>query len=442
MKHRARWIAATLLAWGAGPAHAQNPAQCTAVLEARNVRPGPNPCQTLAVMVSATAPPVTRAADTILRGAPPVGSVFTQRDLQARHNQQASLAGSPAQGQGIPAVRPAGLAAGTIAVVGTDAGEDAIAAIALNPVLAFLGDEVTRELARYSRFADLSVFLPVSSLTEPGGTDNGSTRIRYIGARLRLNIHGLSAGDAVWDGARTLILNWISRGGRNAEIVLQAFRTAPDIAECAASLLEDRSAAAVTAACGQEVSLDVDEAEAELLRVELARVRRAADSRYFGADIRFDHGDPTLGAEPDSRGRSLFAGLAWGRRLGASDAAPARWGIQARLGARHATLESADDTELAVEGGVGLELVRHVDAQEINAATALEFRYGNAESDVADLFQTNFVMLRGSVVLPITTGNSISINIGAPITGNVSPVLSVNFNWGLLLPDGVRRLGR
>ena len=46
------------------------------------------------------------------------------------------------------------------------------------------------------------------------------------------------------------------------------------------------------------------------LRQELARIRRAADANYFGADIRMDFGDPTLGAVENARGRSFFAGLA------------------------------------------------------------------------------------------------------------------------------------
>lgn len=84
-------------------------------------------------MVSALAPHVSKAAEIILKpGTVPVGTVFSQRDLQARHSQQLSLAAPPAQGHAIAGVQPAGVAAGTIAMVSTKAGDDAIAALGLN----------------------------------------------------------------------------------------------------------------------------------------------------------------------------------------------------------------------------------------------------------------------------------------------------------------------
>lgn len=40
-----------------------------------------------------------------------------------------------------------------------------------------------------------------------------------------------------------------------------------------------------------------------------------ADSKYFGLDLRFDSGDPTLGSKPGAAGTRLFGGLARGRTL-------------------------------------------------------------------------------------------------------------------------------
>lgn len=413
---------------------AQDPKACETILRKQ---PGlvsetfDNPCVSLATFIITANSQIRAAASVILQDdAVPVGTVFNQRDLQARNPQQASLAGTPAQGQAIPSVQPAGVAAGTIAAVGTDGGNDAIAALGLNPAILFIGDEVSRRLAQYSRFADLTVFVPVSRLTNDADTSEDH-KPRYFGARLRLNIVGISSGNDVWNGARALITNWISRAGRNQEHVISALATAPSLEGCADALIANNPVATQTN-CGKAITLEVNPEEAEQLRTQLARVRHAADARYFGADVRFDTGDPTMGAVENASGTFLFAGLSYGRRL-AGDAA-ASYGARLRLGARHAKLDKVAESEFAVEGGVGFDLARRLDNQEINASAALEFRYGNADSDLTDRFQSNFVMARGSFLLPITSGNSLSINIGSPIAGDVSPILSVNFNWGLLMP--------
>ena len=88
------------------------------------------------------------------------------------------------------------------------------------------------------------------------------------------------------------------------------------------------------------------------LRRELEGVRRQADSTYFGADIRVDVGDPTLGAVQNSAGTFLFAGLAYGRRVPGTPSTGARYGLVSRLGVRHAKLDSSTETDIAVEGGV------------------------------------------------------------------------------------------
>jgi hypothetical protein len=430
---------AALVAAAPSSAYGQTQAQCHAVLLARDIPPGSasDHCNTLAGLVASTARRVLEAAEVILRDDDAaVGAIFSQRDLQPRYPQLPSLAGTPAQGHAIPGVQPAAMAAGAIAVVGTDAGDDAIAALGLNPLVVLIADEVSRQLARYSRTADLTVFVPVSDLSTEDADAVDRAKPRYFGARLRLNVTGVAAGDRVWDGARRLIRNWIVRGGKNLVVVRQAFARATDLTACVRALLDTTATAASAAAgCGGPVELEVDLREAEELRARLAEVRSAADARYFGADIRLDVGDPTLGAVPNSEGRSLFAGLAYGRRLQGAGNVPGSTGIRARLGARHATLDFPEATELALEGGLGFEFARRFELQEINAASAVEFRYGDSPANLTDQFQTNFVMLRGSFVLPVAAGYNVSINVGVPLAGDVSRILSVNFNWGLLLPD-------
>jgi hypothetical protein len=430
-------VCAVAIAGVAPGVFAQTPADClTALRKIGFTGTAPNnPCQALAVDLAATAPPVTRAADAILTPDPSsVAAVFTQRDLQARHPQQPALGGTAAQGQAVPTVQPAGVAAGTIAAVGTNAGQDAIAALSLNPAILVLGDAVTRQLARYSRFLDVTMFVPVSNAA-PDEDTAGPDRLRYFGARARVNVRGLAAGSDVWDRSVELITNWIARAGRNVARVQEVLATAPDLMACAVALKNDARPDVIAAGCGRTVTFEVDLQEAEELRTELARVRREADSRYFGADIRYDHGDPTLGEVADAAGDFLFAGLSYGRRLGGGADGGAAFGVRSRLGVRHATLDSSSTSEFAAEGGFGFDVSRALESDEINGSAAIEFRYGNAEAALRDRFQTNFLMFRGSFLLPVTAGNSISLNFGAPLAGDVSPTLSVNFNWGVLLPD-------
>lgn len=425
----------------ATPAAAQTAAQCRAVLVAHGVaepRISRDPCQDVAVMIQALAPSVVRAANSILQpDAVPVGSVFSQRDLQARHPQQGSLAGSAGQGQALPSVQPAGVAAGTIASLGTDAGNDALASLSLNPAILFLGNEVNKLLAQYSRFADVSILVPVSRLenADPASADEPD----YFGARVRLNFTGLSSGAEVWEGARTLVRNWIARGGRNVERLRSALAAAPSLSDCVDALLDQaENAAAISAGCGGAVTLEVDLKEAAQLRGELTRVRRAADARYLGADLRFDGGDPTLGAVPDASGQFTYAGVALGKRFGTGADGAAR-GIRTRLGVRHANLDAVATSEFAAEGGIGFDIARVIDEQELNLSGAVEFRAGNAPANLTDQFQTNFVVLRGSFLIPVFAENSLSINLAVPVSGEVSRTLSVNFNWGLLLPSVLGR---
>lgn len=351
-----------------------------------------------------------------------------------RHTQAPSLAGTPAQGHAVPSVQPAGVASGSIAAVGTNAGTDAIAAISVNPAVLALGEDASRRLAAWARISDLTVFIPISQIGE-GGAASDSKTPKYFGVRARWNWTGARAGDEVWTGARTLFEQWLARASRNDVRVKDLLSRAPDLEACAKALVDGLPEAAVVAGCGSAFTFDIDLAEAARLRDELAKVRRAADARYFGVDLRFDQGDPTLGEQPGARGTYLFGGFAFGRKFGAASEA-ARTGFRARLGLRHAKLDAVAETEFAAEGAAGFEFSRDQGEQEINGSIALEFRHGNAEESLLTTLQTNAGVVRGSFVLPVAAGNSMSLNAGIPIWGGVSPTLSVNFNWGLLLSGG------
>ena len=359
------------------------------------------------------------------------------RDLQNRGSQQAAAAGTPAQGHALPSVQPAGVAAGTIAAIGTTAGQAGLAALSVNPTLFFLADRASEQLAKWSRFADVTVLIPIT------GTDGGDSGVdaqgqfRYMGARVRLNITGLPTGSQLWDGATKALASWVANAAPQvAELNSVLSRLmASDVRRCTEALLGRDTVENVRADCGGTFSgFVLDEGAAIGLRRELAEIRREADARYVGVDLRVDVGDPTLGDVENARGRYLFAGVSAGRRFASFGAADL--GVRGRLGLRHATLESGGVSEVAADGGVGLELSRVLDDQKaLTISGGVEFRAGNAADENSDRLRTDFAALRASVLSPVGSGNSVSINLSRPIRGNVPSAVSVNFNWGLLLSE-------
>jgi hypothetical protein len=427
-------------------AHADE-TQCQAILKAEyaaffaTLKPGDiNFCNLLAgqVFTQVSGPVIDKVFST---GAVRVGDVFSQRDLQNRKSQNASPGGTPAQGEAIPSVQPTGVAAGTIAALGTRAGQDAIAALSVNPFVLFLASEASRQLARGSRLADVTVYIPVSGATQSSTAPLADpNKLRYVGARVRFNFLGLSSGDKVWAEADKILKEQISQSSVFVTAMTGVFQVVPNVKACVDALLKPAPAAAGSAPCDTlDVNWKLDEAQALKLHEQLAAIRRQADSKYFGADIRYDFGDPTLGEVENASGKFLFAGLAVGRRFDDGTKRTSA-GVRGRLGVRHAKLDNVDEAEFAAEGGVGFEVSRTLaDEDEINVSGAVEFRRGGARANLTDQFQTDFTMLRGTISLPLTKGNSISINVGKPITGDVSPIFSVNFNWGLLLSDRPER---
>jgi hypothetical protein len=426
-------------------ASAQTPEKCIAALTALKLPvPAANPCVDLIGQITFKA---TKAAGEVVIRPDPV----SQRDLQSRAQQSTALGGTPAQGQAIPSVQPAGVAAGTIAAFGTNSNQEALAALSLNPAVLFLGDLASQAFAKASRVADVTIFVPVTmSKTETGsGTDTpttGSSGFQYFGARVRVNVNGLKAGDAVWAKADELISKFTDQTRDIANQVTAALAAAADASACAVALYNDAGADAITAGCGHDVVLVADLDGAERLRAALTDVRRKADSKYFGADIRMDFGDPTLGAVENAAGNFLFAGLSAGARrdgAGPNGLKTYSLGMRARLGARHAKLDSEPDAELAIEWGAGIELVRFLGDDEVNVSLGFEGRHGNSDQALFSQLQTNVVLVRTSISLPLTTGNHIGINLSYPVAGkgrdSVSPTFSVTFNWALILAKEVRR---
>jgi hypothetical protein len=385
---------------------------CTAAITARGLT-GSNCFQLAAQMVDS----LTRL---FYRPAP--------RDVQSEVSG-AATAGSLAQSEPVPGAQPLGVGGASIAAVGADSGAKAIVAMTVNPAIFFSSPSQSDEIARASRIADLTVLFPVDDLDR-----NNDGKVDYFGARLRLNFTGSKAGGALMKAGDAL-LKTVQAEADLALRLEEFLAQAPRVGDCYDALLAKRQdKALIGEQCGSQFTMELDEMQYEDLRQRLADARAEADSKYFGLDLRFDFGDPTLGAVDSARATSIDAGLAWGRQfLGAEPTGPSA-GLKARVGARYTNLTDLKETSYAFDGAVGFEGRRPLDqGQVITASAGFEFRYGGS-STIEDQLQTNYTVFRAALAVPVAGTTGVTLAVAAPIDGPISPVLSVNFNWGLLLP--------
>ncbi len=371
-------------------------------------------CRSLATEI------VSRATERFYRPEP--------RDVQNIEPRPAT-GGSLAQAEAVPGVEPLAVGGATISAVGADSGARSVVAITLNPAVFFVSPNDPDAMATASRIADLSVLLPVDDLDR-----DHDGRVDYIGLRLRLNLTGPGSGNRVREAGRTF-LRAVQGEADMVNEVIAALQRARDVDACVSALVSARSSAAlVTRRCDGAVDLEADPDVYEEMRSRMAAAREEADSRYLGLDLRADLGDPTLSGLVPAKTRSLTAGLAAGRRLLSGNGTGTSGGFKARAGLRYTSLPDPGPTSFAFDGGLGFELERPLEGQApVTASAGLEFRYGGERAEETSL-QTNYTVFRFALNVPVAGGAGVSVGVSAPIDGQISPTLTVNFNWSLLLP--------
>lgn len=360
-------------------------------------------------------------------GAPVTGQV-SPRDVQPENAGDATATGSLVQGEATPSVRPVALAGGSISAVGTGAGARALTSIAINPLLLFGNIDDPEKAATASRFTDLTFLLPVDKLD---GNNDG--RIDYFGVRARMNWFGLKAGSKVFTDVETAANKTMMEEVNLALTVETALNdAAPEsIKECAEALLKAKPGSVVkSASCGGEVSFTPDTASYRELRESMRALRDAADRDYFGLDLRFDFGDPTLGDSAGADATTLAAGLGWGRQIASSGADVA---LKLHLGGKYVSLRDSSRTEFSIEGAAGFELSRKVEDQTLKIGAGLEFASGGADKAERVALQTDYVTFRGSLSIPLLNATTVSVTVSAPLYGEQSPTLSISGNWAMLL---------
>jgi len=413
-------------------AAAQNTgAQCAGVLRIAVV----TDCQDLALFIvdALNSPGLLRLAD-----------VASPRDMQSRAGEAPAMGGTVADGEAVSSVKPVALAGGSLAAVGSDGGASTMVAMAINP-LNLLGDASDPSSADgRSRGFDATAFFPVAGLDQ-----NDDGEIDYFGLRFRINLFGaglMGIGPDLAGEAATALAAVVADETAEMDAIETILLSAPNLPECV-ELLRGASTdvAATAAACGSPAPARVSAARVAAFHERLDRLRADIDAEYWGLDVRFDFGDPTMGEVPGARGRRIFVGGAYGKRSVPSDPSDRSFGVRLSGGVRTVNLEDpsiAEDLDdlWEFEGGAAVEMVYPSAFQPVRIMAGVEARGGGDDPDDAltEQFASGVVTFKGSVSVPISATNAITLSFGRPLKGQGQSSLSVSANWSLLMSD---RLG-
>ena len=434
-----RFLLFALLVLAASPsAHAQDgaDAQCRAALvanaEVLNVRadalPPRDECRALAGAIQT----LFSYRRQLLSQTVGQRSVITPRAVQPGDAQTGGLAGSAAQSEAVPDARPVALAGGTVAALGTRDQAGAMTSISINPA-SFLVSGDPERVAEVSRMLDVSLVVPLASETQTPDTEG----LDYVGVRLRYNLLGLAEGARVMRELEGAFSRLVSAEADEIQRLQALLETSSDAEACTAALVGLQTDADAECAADAVPATSADLYTSFARTVEAAR--READAAYFGADLRLDVGDPTLGATPGARGVSWLAGLAGGKRFGEGAGAAE---VRGRLGVYFARRDSMTQNRFAADGALGVQVQRPYAFQHLTASVGLEGRWGTTPETTADLGEAerDFLLLRGSVNVPLSDVYSASVALALPLLGeNLGPVLSIGGNWQLLWPGGSPR---
>lgn len=355
------------------------------------------------------------------------GTAVSPRDMAATRDQTTA---SP--GETTAPIEPVEAAGGSVAAVGTDKGTGAVTAIAINPSIFFVDPADTEAVARWSRFTDVTLLVPMSDLEEGGG--DGGDAADYVGVRWSLNINGLQRGSELHSAVVAAYNRFLASGTAQTQRVqgLLAALPAEDLASCLRVLVEtasldESSAGRITQTCGG-APIATDPAVITGLQEAIHAARVQADSRYLGLDLRADFGELSLAGVDTVSGTSLFAGVGWGRRF--VRRAATTTGVRAHMGLRYWDPDEREENGVAVEGGLGFEAIRFYNFQRLTLSGGLDLRHRTDELAADE--RTN-VNLRGSLNVPVTPTASVSLNLAAPVSGDLpGPVLTIKGNWRLL----------
>lgn len=360
----------------------------------------------------------------------------TREAVQTTRGQTINVAGEAAS-----AVEPVETAAGSIGAVGSEGGSSAIAAIAINPALFLISPNDEKGVARWGRFTDLSLLVPISDADKDEDGD-----VDYIGVRWRINITGLSAGDSLFRAVAASFERILARGTGEAASIHAVLSSVPEdsMKVCIASLLRSTSDsqspdeisaafAATAGPCGKApFKLDESQSVYTQFAEDVRKARVVADSRYFGVDLRGDFGDLKRFGVDTLKGRSMALTVGYGRRFPFLNSQASN-GLRANLGVRFVEPNGTSKSRFAGTGGLAYEIIRYYEHQRLSLVAGLEFEADN-QSDSDSTSGEDVVAFRATLNLPLAGTTSLSLSFGAPVAGagRTGPTLTVKANWRLL----------
>lgn len=360
------------------------------------------------------------------------GTAVDPRDVAATRDQTIASPGEIAA-----PIEPVEAAGGSVAAVGTNRGAGAVAAIAINPSIFFVDPSDTEAVARWSRVSDVTLLVPMNDMDEGEGGDAGGDgeAVDYVGIRWGLNITGLRRGSVLHRAVVTAYNRFLGAGTPQILRIQELLSTLPSesLEPCIRVLAGTQSLDAdavgrITRTCGG-APVATDPGVVAGLREAIQAARIQADSRYLGLDLRADFGDLSLAGVDTVTGTALFAGIGWGQRFMRQTDATS--GVRTHLGVRYWDVGGTEDSNVAVEGGLGFEAIRYYSYQRLALAGGVDFQHRTDTATPGD--DRTSIGLTGTLNVPVTPTSSVTLNFVAPVRGERrGPVLSIKANWRLL----------
>ena len=348
----------------------------------------------------------------------------TKAELQPTPPRAGGDQGEPGSADPIGTLNTVGLAGATFSLVATEAGTRSLTAISVNPAGLSASDPET--FARWSRFADLTLLVPIDLDTGQASGDG----LDYVGLRLRMNFLGVPEGEEAFRQAKARIRAVYAQDQALQNAYLALLKGAPDFGDCAAALL--RNAPDRERVCGGRLPDPTSLEAAEAARKAAMRtIREDADRTYFGLDLSAD-----LGRAASTTTSTAVDGFALNVALAAGHRVTGIWSLQASGGLHYFDPAAAGPASFAIEGGLAASAQwRIADGRQVL------FRFGGQGRYVVDNEETrlepDFVDLRAGFSVPVSESTNLAIGVAVPVTQgeDAGPRLTVSSDLNLLFDD-------
>ncbi len=363
-------------------------------------------------------------------------SAISARDIQSRASGNAGELGIGST-TGVAGIQPTALGGISLSALGTGAGANSLLAISLNPLglSAPAGDVTTVER---SRVFDATLYLPA----EPGDSAaNGAPK--YWGVRLRVNTAARGASAKLVEAGRTYAAV-VASNAATATSLAQLLREAPRLQDCANAIHAGTAGTPQGLnACGQALPGSWSEQNDREFRKQVNSIRDTIDSKYFGADLRFEQGDPTLGAVESLSGRFINASLAGGFQLPGALQNETRLELRGRLGVQYLSVDSGSvvveqTTGFATDAAIALQFTYPQEFRPLVAQVGIDMRStGGLDETLTNALERGGGSLALSIELPLGPSNGVSISYLRPFRKEFSPRLTVSYNAQLLMSNAL-----